>query len=307
MELCLSVFPTPQSSESLCYFNRTSPTTPILKVFSTVPNMLGNRGREGVCPFPGIDTNFYPLCSQTTNMSIPSRWLKIYDPIFLQTPLSASLSENTLLVAVVQPVLLTEVIVTALSSEAYRVANAQDAVIEDWLSRNSPILRQGDLLIFNSDLMDINGQATVKSRQAYRYRLDMVEPVLQGYARKGDTRFVFIAEDALCEDIYPSDRPSGDELESDMEGIEIDESFLASSILSSPSIAPTSFQEVRAYTMNNSADVSSSSNMCGIFSEAAFLAEPLPGPVDSIEDDYTVYLRTADLSRVGVLSGHWVR
>jgi hypothetical protein len=69
------------------------------------------------------------------------------------------------------------------------------ASLETWLSNEYIILRQGTIYAFDSEILPTNGRVTAESPASYHYRLDMTEPVLQGYARVGHTRFYVILVD----------------------------------------------------------------------------------------------------------------
>src|SRR5262249_3244518 len=102
------------------------------------------------------------------------------------------------------------------------------------------------------------------------YRIDMLEPVLQGYAKAGTTRFCVLS---------PTESPQVVEDKDDL--IEIDEDFLANSVLQ-PTLRPSSI------------DASS---------EVSFQVRELIEPVS--EDDSLCYVRTSDLGRIGLLDGDW--
>ncbi|KAJ6606664.1 AAA-domain-containing protein [Mycena vulgaris] len=108
----------------------------------------------------------------------------------------------------------------------------------------------------------------------------MLEPVLQGYAVRGETKFILTLDTS-------SQRPHHEaDCDSDPEGFEIDEQFLAPADLISPSQAPAS-QTVENKTI-------------------AFQCQALQGSGSQPYEDCTFYLRTTDLGRVGGLNGDWV-
>jgi peroxin-6 len=234
--------------------------------------------------------------AQTTELSIPSRWLKVYGHIFSQS--------NSLPVAVVavQPVLLSEVVVTALSTDSYRAARSRGSLLERWLSNDSPILRQGAIHSFSADLLPTNGHNPTWKQ--FHYRLDMVEPVLQGYARSGETKFVVILSEAerdlSTQDFIESEQDSG----SDQDGLEIDESFLASSVLLASSTASSVCHDS---PLRAPAGHSNGIDVVDLRPDFFFRSIPLHGAVSPVEDDYTMYLRTSDLGKAGALNGDWVR
>ncbi|KAJ7746664.1 P-loop containing nucleoside triphosphate hydrolase protein [Mycena metata] len=171
-----------------------------------------------------------------------------------------------------QPILITELVVSALSLEAYE---AGPDALDSWLS-DEQILRQGDICTFTSEPM-INENGLGSNHTPLQYRLDMLEPVIQGYARKGETRIILTLD-------IPS-QPDEAGSDSDAEGFEIDEGFLAPAILSSSQnfMSPTSENKPMTF-------------------ECQPMAESKAHPYD----DCTLYLRTTDLGRVGGLNGDWV-
>lgn len=176
---------------------------------------------------------------------------------------------------------LTDVFMTALSTEAYHAARSYPALIHGWLSEESRILRHGDILSFNSSMLPINGHGPSGSRNL-QFRLDLVEPVLQGYAAEGTTNFCVTRQNIITDEgLDDNDLYSASESE---EGFEIDDEFLANSIVQHPGRASgTQASErvqrfkVKVYKHGHSAD-----------------------------DESTIYLKTSDLSRLGVLNDDWV-
>ncbi|KAG5643908.1 hypothetical protein DXG03_009479 [Asterophora parasitica] len=233
-----------------------------------------------------LSIHLQPLYEEIEDLAIPPEWCKMYPHIF-----SAGLQTRSpaLSVMITEPILLTEVIVTALSAHAYQVAHSRDSVLEDWFCKLT-ILRHGDIHTFGSDQLQLNGQGA-SSAVSYSYRLDMVEPVLQGYAQKGTTKFIVILSQ---EDVSPP--PSVEDVaESDFEGIEIDEAFLASSALS-----PVFGQPDHSSTNTHIGSIRHAEAP-----EPVFQITPLAESIDSTDDNYTLYVRTVDLGTIGVLNGDW--
>ncbi|KAJ7435381.1 AAA-domain-containing protein [Mycena galericulata] len=199
---------------------------------------------------------------QTEELAIPASWLTIYPRVF---------SVNLVSLKLLQPIPLTEIVVTALSPEAYE---AGPDALDSWLCEEQRVLRQGDLCIFTSNLL-VNGSG-VHSGVPFQYRLDMLEPVMQGYAVKGETKFILTLDIASHDDIA--------ELDSDTEGFEIDEQFLAPASLNPPSPA-TDTTENKPIAFE-----------CRAMAE--FEYQP--------HEDYTLHLRTTDIGRVGGFNGDWV-
>ncbi|KIM80937.1 hypothetical protein PILCRDRAFT_72673 [Piloderma croceum F 1598] len=242
------------------------------------------------------------LDEEVAEFSVPPKWLQTFGHIFSHSTFHQGPPEKTLNVTAVQPVLITGIIVTALSRDAYVAASSHNSPIETWLSDESLILRQGAVHTFGSDLLLTNGHGASGLRRFCQYRLDMLEPVLQGYAHKGSTRFYITFADSSSEYLSPEDDiEAGDEYESDPDGIEIDECFLASSILhSGQNMTPREIVTDRLQDSNVEPGEPTTSHV-----EFRFRTEPLPVPTSASQDDCTLYLRTSDLGRIGILNGDW--
>lgn len=190
--------------------------------------------------------------------------------------------------------MLTEVYVTALSKEAYQVACSRDSVLETWLSKDRKILRLGAVYTFLSDELPFNGHDTsTEAQKSFKFRLDMVEPVLQGFSQRGITRFIVTADFA-----FGSEDVIDEEAESDQEGIEIDEAFLASSTLTR-FLSPSNGHYSSSPVVSNDSDEA-------LPLQPYFQTYPLSEPGNITDEHCTLYLRTTDLGKVGILNGDWV-
>ena len=189
------------------------------------------------------------------------------------------------MLSVVQLVPLQEVFVQALSSTAYSAAKADVSSFENWLCRGQRILRQDSVYVWDTpDGLDTG---------ALTYELIMTEPVLQGYAQKSQTLFTLLPPseglqavnaNQLLSSSVPDDVQTDDE-----EGLEIDENFLASSLIPQPSSYPQHSPPIRISHLAHE-----------------FTASPLPKPTSLGADEHTMYVRTVDLPKVGMLDGDWV-
>ncbi|KAG6845032.1 hypothetical protein H0H87_001369 [Tephrocybe sp. NHM501043] len=217
---------------------------------------------------------------QVDDVNIPLKWKAIYPHVF------PSVKENIVSIVPTELVLLTEVVIMALSPASYQVATMQESVLEDWLCNEHTVLRHGDIHSFNHAQLPLNGHGSPPSSVTYSYRLDMVEPVLQGFANKAVTRFIVILADG---DKLPSQPEAEEDLtDSEFEAIEIGEEFLANSTLS-PSFA----SHDPAYETANGAP------------EITFCTKPLLQSIDDLTDHCTLYIRTSDLSKIGIQNGDW--
>lgn len=191
---------------------------------------------------------------------------------------------------------------------------------------------------------EILSVASETGGRARRWKVAMAEPVLQGVLQKGYTRFLVlppssstllangeVEAEAASEDEVDGVVDVGDSEEEDegSDDFEIDESFLANSVLSPPrhSLPPTPLSPLPSTTTTTGlalanghpavplslpppSTTSQSSN--GILVRAHSLQHPVssellvPRPKDDEDDTPRVYLRTAALGRLGLFSGDWV-
>ncbi|KAJ8086247.1 peroxisomal assembly protein [Marasmius tenuissimus] len=216
------------------------------------------------------------LSEQAENLAVPPRWIPTFRHIF---------AGSSVLVTRTEPALLSEIVISALSSEAYDASLSDQNSILRSLSNSQRILRQGSVQAIDS----------VDSSNQLQFRLDMLEPVLQGYAEEGKTKVIVIPSfegtNGHLEIAEASDLESG----SDSETVEIDEDFLGNSV------ANFTFQPISPLSDKSIASGAGSSSTNDVTLEA----RPLSHLVSAGNDDVTVYLRTADLSRVGLLNGDW--
>jgi peroxin-6 len=195
-----------------------------------------------------------------------------------------------LTVTATEPINLTNVVLAALSEEAFLAADSPDSFLERWLVFDRPVFRQGDVHVLKPG---------TSGGPAYHYRIEMMEPVQQGCVDFGKTRLVLTLADDENQNIEVSHSLGsslGPGTESDADGIEIDEGFFASSVLSSQT------NRHQGQEVNGIGKIDDSSTFSGV----RFNALSLPYQI-SDQDDNTLYLRTSDLSRVGVLNGDWVQ
>lgn len=241
---------------------------------------------------------------------MPKDWLEEHPNIFFRSDLYHAESEETHTVTVVQPTALEEVIFEALSENAYAASVSQGSSLESWFSQRRMILHQGSVYSLNLD-----GDATTDFGDAgnYRFRLVMASPVLQGYIKEGYTR-LFITGSSYLQRPQPLPDSNGlagpviDMQDSDRDSIEIAEDFLANSTL--PSMLNTSSTEVNGRTnvwsANGHAETEQSQGTQIPLAEWTCAPRSLRRRVSKHDDDCTIYVRTSDLRRIGVLNGDWV-
>jgi peroxin-6 len=269
--------------------------------------MLGSSGRGGLLLTLSLSGLIF-IRQQVAELSVPPKWLQTFSHIFSHATSHQDSPENTLNVLRVQPVLITNVIVTALSYDAYVAASSQVTSIATWLSDDSLILRQGAVHTFGSDLLPTNGHGYSGFRKIYQYRLDMLEPVLQGFAQKGSTRFFVTSTNTWGEQASPEDElelESTYDSGSDPDAVEIDEIFFANSVLHSRQnpVPPDPLGAVTDGLQYSNGEPEESTTF---HPDRRFRTEPLPEPQSIFQDDCALYLRTSDLGRIGVLNGGWV-
>ncbi|CAK5264057.1 unnamed protein product [Mycena citricolor] len=168
------------------------------------------------------------------------------------------------------PIVLTEVVLAALSTEAYE----SSLRLDDWLYNDALILHQGDVCCLLSQ-----GPGKGSGSEGHndlKYRVDMLEPVMQGRVMRGATKVILTL-----------DRPQ--ETESDAESLqellEIDESFLA----------PALSESIQSIPDDTGSKI------------ITFECRPLNRPhFKGDYEDCTVYVHAADLGRLGGLDGDWV-
>lgn len=230
--------------------------------------------------------------------------------------------------------LLSEIILIAESPGSYEFSLNFQAKLIDSLCSGSKIFRQGSTitLSINKTVSHTNGQdkheqttLVLDDGFVYRFRVLMTEPTLQGFARHNMTRFVVMPSTEVpqtCSANGNNTPPLDNEgtsvplSESDVETLEIDENFLASGLIGS---IP---QGIDLLPPNvNSDDVSSESHglhmppptvrrpisgSSPIFQVTPFLA-PISHSPESFDAECCIFLRTSDLSRIGMFNGDWVR
>ncbi|VDB88628.1 unnamed protein product [Peniophora sp. CBMAI 1063] len=228
---------------------------------------------------------------------VPSEWLKRHDRVFSSLSSLSSTNGPSHTLTPVTLITLKEVIVQAHTTSAYTAATPDTDAFEEWLCRDERVLRQQSSYAVPAP--ELAGSAATQDDAVFKYRILMTDPVLQGVARYGSTSFVLLPpprEEPLANgsanghaEPLPSglSTPSTEELSAEGD-FEIDENFLSSSLLE----APLSGQV-------DGVGGAASPRVVG------FEVEPLRAPIAFEEDGHTVYIRTVDLSRLGLLDADW--
>jgi len=180
---------------------------------------------------------------------------------------------------------LTEVVLDALSNIAYIFASNNPELVEQSLTLSNTHLHLGSIHELTPDHLPNEHE----SRTILQYRILMLEPTSRGRVDPESTNIIVVHSEnsnSLVSSSFLSDNVDSD-------SIEIDETFLRNSIASS------------ALQFNGS-DCSTPSSINGHAPHFFFDAEPLISSVSPPEDHCSLFLRTADLGRVGLLNEDWV-
>ena len=165
--------------------------------------------------------------------------------------------------------------------------------LESLLHDGEPILREGDVLEL---------QSTSSNSSVLKYRLELLEPVRQGISRPGTTRLLLISSNGTEFFNPTANREAVEGVETpDLnleDTIEIDEGFLANSLFGSDYAASL----LKDQDMSSEMQVKNGPSFRQDFSPRS-----LNQPLSLSHDLFTLYVRTADLGRIGILSGDWVR
>lgn len=258
---------------------------------------------------------------QVQELSVPRAWQSEYPHIFPTGQTRTGTSEPALSIYAVQPVTLTELIFAALSDDAYAAASADPTMLEDWLLDGDVILREGASYTYPGDVSAPGTSSSSVPHQSLSYRLVMAAPVQQGIAQRSQTKLYISASpfsrahegQAPEVDSIPDmiiDGSESDPSESEKGDFEIGEDFLAGSVLRSLSLTSLS-PSINGHLTNGdlastSEAESTVSNLHLSAMEWTCRAHPLQHPVLAVDDDSAVYVRTTELSRIGVLDGDWV-
>ncbi|GAA5903296.1 AAA family ATPase peroxin 6 [Sporobolomyces salmoneus] len=235
---------------------------------------------------------------------------------------SSSSSPPSLLLSLARPVPLTSLVLFAPDSPSYTYASdQQDAFISQ--------LESGEI---------IRERGSLKLKEG-KWKVAMAEPVLQGVVVKGQTRVIVLPPPGQGDDENENDSSStktledrlriskveeNDSQDDEEEDFEIDESFLANSILTSGSHSTRFGQTPLTSPLSTSSKQRQFFPLDGLTSSTVTLNQqrsrlvplaldhPIPSelltPVpDQEEDDVPrAYLSTNDLGRIGLFSGDWV-
>lgn len=182
-------------------------------------------------------------------------------------------------------------------------------VVEAWLALDGRILRQGEFHDF----------PVPDSSDVYKYEIVMTEPVLQGCIRPSVTRIYVIDGSGIPDSnselpsseatLLGNEGTSFSAAEEDDDDFEIDETFLANASSHSATIVAS---ETNDYPLNGGHEDASSLGPTASTSKLvtpfhSFHSQSLPHVSRAQYDEAsTVFIRTMDLSKLGIFSGDWV-
>lgn len=217
---------------------------------------------------------------------------------------------------------LSEIVLAAESKTSHEISHED---LEATFYSRSTIFRQGSVIVLSAhptppqlNGRDTSGATPQAADHTCRFRVVMTEPTLQGYARPDFTRFILVprVEHPHAPDHPPNGSVQGSDAESesgsdsDAEALEIDETFLASSVLGAPARASGPSDNAAdglngSFSSGHEYPISASPSFTY---KAEALDAPLPPcPEQSYDPECAVFLRTAELSRIGIFNGDWVR
>lgn len=185
--------------------------------------------------------------------------------------------QDEVIASTVNPVNLSTIVIVALSKEAYSAVALDPAVLLENLQADDRILSQGDVITLQHS----------EHQPSFSYRLQLLEPIRQGRAQTGQTEITVLALVAS-----PPITLAGNSIQ---DPIEIDEGFLACSVLNSR-------LEEDKETPTASLDRMEDHRACGF--KVKYLDSV---PTEALQEHWTLYIRTSDLSKTGILSHDWVR
>ncbi|GAA5891486.1 hypothetical protein JCM8208_007299 [Rhodotorula glutinis] len=276
------------------------------------------------------------LSTQDDALLVPHALAAAHPLVFARRSSSSSSPTSpapaTLLLSLTTPIPLSSVVLVALDSPSY----AHAAHPSDGRSLESRLADSSADLVREGGTLRLSGVG--------RYRVAMAEPVLQGVVVGGQTQVLVLppqgGDDHRHEPLPDAGSSHGGELQhdeatedddhdvddDDLLDFEIDEGFLAGSVLSplrsssTPLTSPlpdskhssngSSFPLLAASTASLAA-AAAATRTAGSTVTAAPLAHPVPAellvpPPDAGEDDIArAYVATADLGRLGLFSGDW--
>ncbi|BGP03261.1 Peroxisomal ATPase PEX6 [Rhodotorula toruloides] len=238
---------------------------------------------------------------------LPTRLVQAHPAVFTRRSSSSptSASPPSLSLTIAQTVPLSSAIFLSLDSASYTNASDKSGRLETLLAgKDADLVREGDVV-------DLPGVG--------RWKVAVTEPVLQGVFVKGQTRLLVLppADGGAQEDEADARLADGTDAseEDDLLDFDIDDSFLASTVLPSRRSHATPFTSPLPSSAQNGKSFPLVAPPPTTHSGTPISALPLSFPVpaesltptpDADEDDLPHALAsTADLGRLGLFSGDW--
>ncbi|KAF8311553.1 hypothetical protein DL93DRAFT_1388148 [Clavulina sp. PMI_390] len=276
------------------------------------------------------------LDASITGASFPRKWVTEYPNLFSDPSLVSTSQSRVYQIGRVHPPVLSEVVLLAKTSSALQVARAEPERVKNSFCSSERFLRHGSSYPLDSSLVS-NGDGP--SDGVYDYEVIMTQPVLQGVADAALTSFIVTADASLDdashngEDTLPNGADSNAEDDnsdvSELDGIEIGEGFLASSVppLSASTLSSAmgnnpawddeppksaALSETSSRDASSASEAGEDSKTSGITLSPRSLSSnpalPAQGHFAKGEDpEIFTYVSPADLGSLGLFSGDWVR
>lgn len=218
-------------------------------------------------------------------IAVPPHWPDLYPHIF-----GSFNGRRKLHVSRAEDISLSEVVLTAQTSDAYSFALSHSSALEKWLFHSSLIIRTGEELHLPRTLVLSNGDAPEALPSAvcsYRYKINATYPYSQGIVECNVTQFVVTSFDEGVEIGGGPSTVGAPDVEVAAEHLEISEFFLITAALPATVAQHNGPYEAAA-------------------TNAYFRLEPISREAtDVLNHDVALYLRTSDFRRVGILDGDW--
>ena len=208
--------------------------------------------------------------------------------------------EQLYFVELIKPARLNTVFISALSAEAFDAASRDPSAIEAWFQQDERIIQQGAIYTLPSSFTD-----AAESSALHQYKVVMAEPVTQGYSTKDATQLFISNGHESDQPALPREDVDSDGENSGADDFEIDEGFLASSVL--PRMTPASTRVTSPALEQDGGHAGVNGHIAGVDEIPDALAlwtAPLEDII-SASDDHSVYLRTSEAGKLGILNGDW--
>ena len=183
-------------------------------------------------------------------------------------------------------------VLSARTSKGYEFASSNPTLLKTWLFSRKPILRNGITYYLP---LPPHGSDT---RDAFHeYSVVFSEPVAQGYPHPSLTEILV----SFRQDSQPGQPASGkaEGVHEDDEYIEIDQDFMANSVLPSIGCVAPLIPCVQLTSLSRLDSVPASRKYIFTLVDSTRCRVNPP-------NDHTVLLKPSDLNKIGLISGDWV-